>query len=111
MAWQSVTLLLSHDLAIRADFEVKHGKVYEFKVVLEKVDALGVPDWLVRYETHGGRAHKHERWDDEGEGRHKRPGDWRGDHDTLLTQAIEDLKERYEEYERRYEAWKETENS
>lgn len=110
MAWESVTVLLSHDLAVRADFEVKQGKVHEFKVVLEKTDKQGMPDWFVRYETHGGRAHKHERWDDGGEDRHKHPAHWRGTHSELLTQAIEDLKARYAEYEARYEAWKQTEN-
>ena len=110
MVWESVTVLLSHDLAVRADFEVKQGKVHEFKVVLEKADDQGVPGWLVRYETHGGRAHKHERWDDQNEGRHKHPTQWRGDHDELLTKAIEDLKQRHMEYEARYDAWKQNEN-
>ena len=105
MAWESLEIPLTLDLLIRAEFEIRRGKVKEFKIVLHRLEKNGQEEWILRYETHGGRAHKHVRWDDEGETRHKHPKGWRGSHAELVTQALHDLRIRFEEYEARYEAW------
>jgi hypothetical protein len=103
-----LTIALAADLLVQAEFEVVQGAVKEFKVVLNRLEEDGEVQWLVRYETHGGTAHKHERWDDAGKSRHTRPKEWKGSNADLVTAAIQDLKARFEEYERRYEAWKQS---
>ncbi len=60
---------------------------------------------LVRYETHGGQAHKHARWPDPR--RHLHPKGWTGDN-RMVNLAIADLKARYQEYRARYDAWTNT---
>lgn len=105
MPWDSVTVPLTDDLAILAEFEVIAGGVRGFRITLQRLLDEGEPEWLVRYETHGGRAHKHERWDNATEKRHKHPKSWKETPAELVTLAIEDLKANFEEYEGRYDAW------
>lgn len=85
MSWETLTIQLSDDLVLAAEFELVKGQVKEFKITLERLEADGSIEWLVRYETHGGAAHKHERWDDDGELRHKHPKSWKGTHAELGT--------------------------
>jgi hypothetical protein len=106
--WERLTIPLSEDLLLGAEFEVTKGVVKEFRIALLRLEEDGSSEWLVRYETHGSTAHKHERWDDQGEDRHKRPKAWQGTHAELVTAAIHDIQKRFEEYEGRFKAWKQS---
>jgi hypothetical protein len=103
--WEEVTIPLTDDLAIHAEMERVGRAVREFRIALQRLPPEGPPQWIVRYETHGGRAHKHERWDNATEEHHKHPKSWTGTPAQLVTKAIEDLQANFEHYEGRYEAW------
>lgn len=104
LRWKTVESYLTADLVVTARFGLDEAKaVREFRMALHR---RGDPSqWLVRFETHGGRAHKHVRWDDVGEERHKPLKGWPLDLARILDRARQDLKENWQEYEGRYRAW------
>ncbi len=103
-----MTFRVRLDLQVRADFERQAGRVVEFIITLERVHADDSVVWIVRYETHGGRAHKHERWNEASDRRHIQPKHWRGSTQDIFRQALADAKERHDEYAARYDAWMKT---
>lgn len=107
--WQTAEFQLTAELLITARFLVAAGKVLEFQVVLHLAD--GTDAWLVRYETHGGHPHKHLRWDNAGERRHRQLKGWPKDHAGILNRAIRDMKENGQAYQGRYDAWRRLQNS
>ena len=106
MPWAEPVLIpVSEELLIRAEFQREGLRIRDFKISLERIEDDGTTQWLVRFETHGELAHKHERWDNATEARHKHPKSWKGTHAELITLAIRDIKANFERYEELYDAW------
>lgn len=76
--WRSISVQIGPRHFVRADFERSGREVQEFRVILHTM--VGPQDWLGRYETHGGTAHRHFRWCP---GHHDRLHAWPKEHAAI----------------------------
>lgn len=95
--WRIISVQIGPRHFVRADFERSGREVQEFRVILHTM--AGPQDWLVRYETHGGTAHRHFRALD------TTTACMPGPKSTPPSRAINDLKANWRAYDARYLAW------
>jgi len=92
---------LDSDNAMRVRFETTRGRVEDFVVQLECV-FKGKPQPVVRYDTAHGYAHRDDLHPFEAE---KKTDLHTTDYNRVLNFAINDIKQNWHKYRRRYEQW------